>query len=63
MLDAIKQTLGATADKLRANMDAAGYKHLVRVQVKLDALIRRKCLAWVVRFKAQQQGNRNVAEC
>jgi type I restriction enzyme M protein len=29
MLDDIKKTLGATADKLRANMDAAEYKHLV----------------------------------
>ena len=29
MLDAIKKTLWATADKLRANMDAAEYKHLV----------------------------------
>ena len=29
MLDNIKKTLWATADKLRANMDAAEYKHLV----------------------------------
>ncbi len=29
MLDAIKKTLWATADKLRANMDAAEYQHLV----------------------------------
>jgi type I restriction enzyme M protein len=29
MLDDIKKTLWATADKLRANMDAADYKHLV----------------------------------
>ena len=29
MLDDIKKTLFATADKLRANMDAAEYKHLV----------------------------------
>ncbi len=29
MLDDIKKTLWATADKLRANMDAAEYKHLV----------------------------------
>ena len=29
MLDDIKRTLWATADKLRANMDAAEYKHLV----------------------------------
>ena len=29
MLDEIKKTLWATADKLRANMDAAEYKHLV----------------------------------
>lgn len=29
MLDDIKKTLGVTADKLRANMDAAEYKHLV----------------------------------
>ena len=29
MLEAIKKTLWATADKLRANMDAAEYKHLV----------------------------------
>ncbi|MEH0167374.1 type I restriction-modification system subunit M [Roseateles microcysteis] len=29
MLDDIKNTLWATADKLRANMDAAEYKHLV----------------------------------
>jgi type I restriction enzyme M protein len=28
MLDDIKKTLWATADKLRANMDAAEYKHL-----------------------------------
>jgi type I restriction enzyme M protein len=28
-LDDIKKTLWATADKLRANMDAAEYKHLV----------------------------------
>ena len=29
MLDDIKKTLWATADKLRANMDAAEYKHIV----------------------------------
>ena len=29
MLDDIKKTLWATADKLRASMDAAKYKHLV----------------------------------
>ncbi len=29
MLDDIKKTLWATADKLRANMDAAEYKHRV----------------------------------
>jgi len=29
MLDDIKKTLWVTADKLRANMDAAEYKHLV----------------------------------
>ncbi|HBI21193.1 MAG TPA: restriction endonuclease subunit M, partial [Legionella sp.] len=29
MLDNIKKTLWATADKLRANMDAAEYKHIV----------------------------------
>jgi type I restriction enzyme M protein len=29
MLEDIKKTLRATADKLRANMDAAEYKHLV----------------------------------
>jgi len=29
MLDDIKKTLWAAADKLRANMDAAEYKHLV----------------------------------
>ena len=29
MLDDIKKTLWATADKLRTNMDAAEYKHLV----------------------------------
>ena len=29
MLDDIKKTLWATADKLRANMDAAEYKHLM----------------------------------
>lgn len=29
MLDEIKKTLWATADKLRANMDAAEYKHIV----------------------------------
>ena len=29
MLDDIKKTLWATADKLRANMNAAEYKHLV----------------------------------
>ena len=29
MIDTIKKTLWATADKLRANMDAAEYKHLV----------------------------------
>ena len=29
MLDKIKKTLWATADKLRANMDAAEYKHIV----------------------------------
>ncbi|WP_310461633.1 hypothetical protein [Sphaerotilus sp.] len=27
MLDDLKKTLWATADKLRANMDAAEYKH------------------------------------
>jgi len=29
MLEDIKKTLWATADKLRANMDAAEYKHLM----------------------------------
>ena len=29
MLDDIKKTLWAAADKLRANMDAAEYKHIV----------------------------------
>ena len=29
MLEDIKKTLWTTADKLRANMDAAEYKHLV----------------------------------
>ncbi len=29
MLDGIKKTLLDTADKLRANIDAADYKHLV----------------------------------
>jgi len=29
MLDDIKKTLWTSADKLRANMDAAEYKHLV----------------------------------
>ena len=29
MLDDIKKTLWAAADKLRANVDAAEYKHLV----------------------------------
>lgn len=29
MLQDIQKTLWATADKLRANMDAAEYKHLV----------------------------------
>lgn len=29
MVEDIKKTLWATADKLRANMDAAEYKHLV----------------------------------
>lgn len=29
MIDNIKKTLWATADKLRANMDAAEYKHIV----------------------------------
>ena len=29
MLEDIKKTLWATADKLRTNMDAAEYKHLV----------------------------------
>lgn len=29
MLEDIKKTLWATADKLRANMDAAEYKHVV----------------------------------
>lgn len=29
MLEDIKKTLWATADKLRANIDAAEYKHLV----------------------------------
>ena len=29
MIDDIKKTLWATADKLRANMDAAEYKHIV----------------------------------
>ena len=29
MIDTFKKTLWATADKLRANMDAAEYKHLV----------------------------------
>ncbi len=29
MIEDIKKTLWATADKLRANMDAAEYKHLV----------------------------------
>jgi type I restriction enzyme M protein len=29
MIDTIKKTLWAAADKLRANMDAAEYKHIV----------------------------------
>ena len=29
MIEDIKKTLWATADKLRANMDAAEYKHIV----------------------------------
>jgi len=29
MIEDIKKTLWATADKLRANMDAAEYKHVV----------------------------------
>lgn len=29
MIEDIRKTLWATADKLRANMDAAEYKHLV----------------------------------
>jgi hypothetical protein len=29
MIDDIKKTLWATADKLRANMDAAEYKHII----------------------------------
>ena len=29
MIEDLKRTLWATADKLRANMDAAEYKHLV----------------------------------
>ena len=29
MLEDIKKTLWATADKLRANMDAAEYKHVI----------------------------------
>ena len=29
MIDNIKKTLWAAADKLRANMDAAEYKHIV----------------------------------
>ncbi len=33
MLDDIKKTLWATADKLRANVDAAEYKHLVLGQI------------------------------
>lgn len=33
MLDAIKKTLWAAADKLRANMDVAEYKHLVRGRI------------------------------
>ncbi len=52
MLDEIKKTLWATADKLRANMDAAEYKHIVlgliflkyisdTFQIRRDELTRR----------------------
>ena len=52
MLEEIKKTLWATADKLRANMDAAEYKHIVlgliflkyisdTFQMRRDELIRR----------------------
>ena len=37
MLDDIKKTLWAAADKLRANMDAAEYKHLVLGLIFLKA--------------------------
>ena len=35
MIEDIKKTLWATADKLRANMDAAEYKHVVLGQIFL----------------------------
>ena len=52
MLDDIKKTLWATADKLRTNMDAAEYKHIVlgliflkyisdTFQIRRDELTRR----------------------
>jgi type I restriction enzyme M protein len=40
MLDDIKKTLLATADKLRANMDAAEYKYLVNIGLVNVAVFR-----------------------
>ncbi|MBF0132756.1 MAG: type I restriction-modification system subunit M N-terminal domain-containing protein [Magnetococcales bacterium] len=38
MIEDIKKTLWATADKLRANMDAAEYKHLVLGLIFLNSI-------------------------
>jgi type I restriction enzyme M protein len=43
MLDDIKRTLWATADKLRANMDAAEYKHLVLGLIFVKYISDRHC--------------------
>ena len=46
MLDDLKKTLWATADKLRANMDAAEYKHLVLgLKIGRASCRERVCLA------------------
>ncbi len=38
MLDAIKKTLWATADKLRANMSSCEYKHVVHSSSEVKAI-------------------------
>lgn len=51
MLDDIKKTLWATADKLRANMDAAEYKHLVLGLIFLKYISDKKSMRYALRME------------